>query len=497
MVLRPEGICFRPESGGVSLRHGRFLPASGVRAHTRAGDGAAARRFVAGTGIRAGVREKGPGLLLRNFPCGSSIAGHHMHTMTGWRNGFYLAVFLPVQAVFTVTVFTVTVFSGQAPAREDVSRLQEIEQELESRSLQERRFLEEARRREDEIAAIRKNVVETAGALQEMERKVSALEDSVADLERRRQETLDMIGQQAGTLSRVLGAIQSLEISGPPSIFIAPADAAKAARAAMLMTDAVAVLEKRTLALRETAGRLSRLGTALEGERAALVEAAGELAARRDVLDGLLAGKEKERKAAAGQAATARREVAMLAAEATSIRDLLRRLSRLTRYAEPRLKPRYAPSARPAMLPRLKHFPGKEFSPAGKFADAAGALPSPVSGRLTGRFGESRPEGGKFEGIRLATRDHAVVTAPFEGRVVFAMDWEPVGNMIVLDPGDGYHVVFKGVGRIMVEENQYMTAGEPVARMSGSDPALDLEIRKNGEPVNPSLWLLQDGVKGW
>ena len=85
-------------------------------------------------------------------------------------------------------------------------------------------------------------------------------------------------------------------------------------------------------------------------------------------------------------------------------------------------------------------------------------------------------------------RDQAIVTSPFEGIVKFAQSWPDVGNLILLDVGDGYHILFLGVGRFLVEENQRITAGEPVAEMS-SGGALDFEVRKNGEPVNPALWL--------
>jgi len=61
--------------------------------------------------------------------------------------------------------------------------------------------------------------------------------------------------------------------------------------------------------------------------------------------------------------------------------------------------------------------------------------------------------------------------------------------MIVLDVGEGYHILFIGVGRILVQEHQRITAGEPMAEMADGGASLDLEIRKNGEPVNPALWL--------
>ncbi|MCB2096877.1 MAG: peptidoglycan DD-metalloendopeptidase family protein, partial [Parvularculaceae bacterium] len=132
------------------------------------------------------------------------------------------------------------------------------------------------------------------------------------------------------------------------------------------------------------------------------------------------------------------------------------------------------------------------FRQARAFAAAKGALSSPVAGNVIGRFGAARPEGGKFEGVRFATADRAIVTAPFEGQVAFARTWNPIGNLLVLDVGGGYHILLMGVGGFLVEEGQSVKAGEPVAAMNGTDSSLDLEIRKNGEPVNPSLWLSEN-----
>jgi septal ring factor EnvC (AmiA/AmiB activator) len=108
---------------------------------------------------------------------------------------------------------------------------------------------------------------------------------------------------------------------------------------------------------------------------------------------------------------------------------------------------------------------------------------------VIGSFGAPRANGKPYEGLRYQTNDGAVVTAPFEGAVAVARAWAPVGNLIVLDVGGGYHIVFLGVGAFLVEEGQSVKAGEPLAAMAGDGSVLDLEIRKGGAPVNPLLWL--------
>lgn len=390
--------------------------------------------------------------------------------------------------------------AGQAAAQSETRELLEVEERLKDQAEEERRLREEAQAREKEIASLRHNLIETAHALQEAERKITALEASIDDLEAEKSEAETALSVESGNLSDVLAALQSLEMSRPPALLVTPDDANEAARAAMLLSDAAPALEERASALRAAIDRLASLSAALDRDKSALLEANEELAARRDVLTELTAQKEEERDVAERLAAAAQRETARLAARATSLRDLLRRLERLAHSVTPRLKPPPpAPEtpalASPASPPSIKREAPAPYVAARRFADAKGALRPPVAGRLTGQFGRVRPEGGRFEGVRFVARDQAIVTAPFEGRIVFAMGWEPVGNMIVLDVGGGYHIVFKGVGAIMVEESQRIAAGEPIAQMTNGGASLDLEIRRNGEPVNPALWLSRKTVE--
>ena len=76
---------------------------------------------------------------------------------------------------------------------------------------------------------------------------------------------------------------------------------------------------------------------------------------------------------------------------------------------------------------------------------------------------------------------------------------------MILDAGDDYHVVLAGMDRIDVESGQFVSAGEPVAAMGArriasvnmadfgaSGPALYVEFRKAGKPVDPSEWWIDE-----
>ena len=82
-----------------------------------------------------------------------------------------------------------------------------------------------------------------------------------------------------------------------------------------------------------------------------------------------------------------------------------------------------------------------------------------------------------------------------EGRVMMASPWRLTGHLIVLDVGEDYLILLYGRMNILVEEGQKVTAGEPVASMAAGATELDLDVRKNGEPVNPTLWLSTNSVQ--
>jgi septal ring factor EnvC (AmiA/AmiB activator) len=368
--------------------------------------------------------------------------------------------------------------------------LADVERRLKERRSEETRLRDEARAREKEAAALRRQMIEAADALQTAERRIAEINRETARLEAEEKALSASLAAQQAALGDALAALQSIERARPPALLVSPEDAAHAARTAMLLADVTPQIEARAAALKETLTRRSKVRAALDRERSDFEKTNEEIARRRALLADLLEQKQREKRTAERLAKAAQSETAALAARAESLRDVLSRLEKLARVVAPRLKPSPERLAAPRRPDPPEAAPRRQpFQPAKAFAAARGALKAPVAGNVIGRFGAPRPEGGKFDGVRYASSAGAIVTAPFEGNVSFARAWGPVGNLIVLDVGGGYHILLLGVGAFLVEEGQTVKAGEPVAAMSGAGAALDLEIRKNGDPVNPSLWL--------
>src|SRR5690606_14684105 len=104
-------------------------------------------------------------------------------------------------------------------------------------------------------------------------------------------------------------------------------------------------------------------------------------------------------------------------------------------------------------------------------------------------------------GDTVATQSDAIVTAPADGNILYAGPFRSYGQLLILNVGDGYHVVLAGMSRINVAPGQTVLAGEPIGAMGDAKVAsaaesivgtdsreLYIEFRKDGKPVDPAPW---------
>jgi septal ring factor EnvC (AmiA/AmiB activator) len=141
--------------------------------------------------------------------------------------------------------------------------------------------------------------------------------------------------------------------------------------------------------------------------------------------------------------------------------------------------------------------PGR-IKPAIPFSDARGKLPLPAQGRRALTFGERTQFGGQSKGMVIETRPSAQVTSPCDGWVVYAGEFRSYGQLLIINAGDGYHVLLAGLSQIDVQPGQFVLTAEPVGTMSGGQknsssapvggPVLYVELRKDGRPIDPDPW---------
>lgn len=384
-----------------------------------------------------------------------------------------------------------------------------------------------------EAEELRRKLIGTAARVQSFEADVSDSEARLqgltgaeavlaAQLEKRRDEMADL-----------LAALSRLDRHPPPALAVRPDDALSSIRSALLLGTIVPELQTEARDLRDRLEQLAALRADILQERQTLGETRKSLDAERQELQALL-DRQMALHARLDQEAKAEQErVAALSRQATDISDLIARLeanaaSRLpaarpdpVRPApppaeEPRPAARQEPAAEPQEFAMLRPPASAPAMPSSRrFSDARGIIRPPVSGAIVRTYGSEAPSGGKTQGITISTRPDAQIVAPFDGRIAYAGSFRQYGQLLIISVGEGYHILLAGMNRIDCVVGQNVLAGEPIGTMgttpagrdmtsernpdgrgaTGAGPALYIEFRKDGNPVDPRPWLLMSDEK--
>lgn len=129
------------------------------------------------------------------------------------------------------------------------------------------------------------------------------------------------------------------------------------------------------------------------------------------------------------------------------------------------------------------------------FGSRKGRLSWPIEGPIRRQFGEARADGRmRWQGIVVDAEAGRQVGAVYYGRVVFA-DWlAGFGQLVIVDHLDGYMSLYGYNRRLLRTAGDWVVPGDPVATVGTSGgqsrSGLYFEIRKNGEPIEPTGWLI-------
>ncbi|MCW0373028.1 Murein hydrolase activator EnvC [Xanthomonas sacchari] len=122
-----------------------------------------------------------------------------------------------------------------------------------------------------------------------------------------------------------------------------------------------------------------------------------------------------------------------------------------------------------------------------------GGLGWPLSGDLIARYGGRLPDGRTSSGVLIAAPAGSTVTAVADGTVVFS-DWMTgYGMILIVDHGNGYMSLYAHNDTLLRDAGAKVKRGDAVAKVGNSGgqgrPALYFELRRNGQPVDPASWL--------
>ena len=373
-------------------------------------------------------------------------------------------------------------------------KLRAINQQLEHARQQEQAIAGRLTALESEAAAVSRRLAETAARIQSREAMVTAGEDVLQQIEAEEQDLLASLGQRQEALGELLAGLQRLEANPPPPFVTRPDDALSALRGAMLFGAIVPAIKAETDALAGQLARIENLRAARVNQQRGLAQHLDRLAAARAELHDLHDRKLALMDEARGRLEAERQRTHELAARATSLQQLLSSLTeaRLLAEKEQRSAAEEEERRRLAVLnqPRVA------------FTTMRGQIEYPAQGQRVREFGEADGFGSHSRGLYIATRRMAQVTAPADGEIEFAGEFRSYGQLLILNVGEGYHVLLAGLGMITAEAGQALRAGEPVGsmgeapargtligdRLDDPSPILYIEFRKDGSAIDPSAW---------
>ena len=95
------------------------------------------------------------------------------------------------------------------------------------------------------------------------------------------------------------------------------------------------------------------------------------------------------------------------------------------------------------------------------------------------------------KGILLFLKEDSILKAPNEALVVYADNFKGFGNMVILDLGNNFHLIFSGLSNILCKTGDWVQKGVILGDINKNLSAntLYMEVRFKGKTINPSKWL--------
>ena len=451
-----------------------------------------------------------------------------------------------ILAALIAAPIILSTFLSAASAQEapDPTKLKALEKQLEQTEAERNRLQSQAATSARALNAIRGDMIATAKEIQDQEHSLTLLEARIAELETDADRLTKTLGRRDAQMVEVLLALERLALRPSDALTLTPLAPSDAVRSAILLRAALPSIKQSSASLQGELKDLYRVRGEIIERKEQAVAGAAALLQKHSRLDALVREKADKHDILLARGEDASQRMTKIAREADDLRVLFAKLAeekvrredeerklaaqraeerekqRKLAAAEAKSKPSTggetivlkAPpgvekpdSEKPVPEKRLAALPptaqptpqatlGDEESVTRSFAKARGTMPFPVAGSLTGKYGAAAQTSGDAgllsKGITITARAGAQVVAPFDGIVAFAGPFRGYGQLLIIEHSEGYHTLLAGMGHIDAAVGQRVLAGEPVGVMENEGaPALYVELRRDGQPINPLPWL--------
>jgi septal ring factor EnvC (AmiA/AmiB activator) len=347
-------------------------------------------------------------------------------------------------------------------------------------------------------AALAQRRVEAAAKLRAIEAKVDETAQSLTQAAAAQKAAEDEVQDRAADLTAMLPVALRLSMYPSETLLASPVPPEKALEGIMATKGLSAEVARQVADLRAQQAAAAKLKMVVSQQEAALAAERARQAQAATNLDRQLGQAQDQAQAAQDEAGEAAQAAAVLAAKTDDLRSAIAAMDQAERDAAARAavlaanankqhKQQLADTARARQVALAR--------PAGPGLTGNEPKATLVAGRLVRAFGAPSDDG-PSTGITFSAAPAAFVASPCLGRVGFAAPFRSYGKMMIIECGGGYDFVLAGLDRLDVPVGRSVRAGEPLGRMADYDatkaadrPGLYVELRKNGQPVNPMPYL--------
>lgn len=342
----------------------------------------------------------------------------------------------------------------------------------------------EATRANEAVEKTAREAAALAARIQQSEAAIAASEARLRIVTRERAIQRQRLARMQRPLVRLTAALQKLSRRPMALSVLRPGSLQDLVYMRAVLAAAIPQVERRTASLRAEIAKnrqLAQRATALIDRRRA--DEAG-LEVRRKQLAALETRQRLAQRQASGTAAREAERALALGEQARDLDTLIGQLDEIGNLRQ-RLAALPGPIMRPPR-PAESEVMNSPSAPAVEGVDRPpGAYQLPVAGRTIAGFGAIRGGGTQSVGITLAPRASAQIIAPAGGRVAFAGRYRGYGRIVIIEHGGGWTSLVTGLGRVDVQVGQQLVSGSPLGIAAARNPAVTLELRRAGEPVNP------------
>ena len=127
------------------------------------------------------------------------------------------------------------------------------------------------------------------------------------------------------------------------------------------------------------------------------------------------------------------------------------------------------------------------------FQSLKGNLSWPIKGKLINNFGSKRSGSMRWNGWLIKANKGTSIKTVHEGRVVFSDYLRGFGLMLILDHGDGFMTLYGHNQELLKDTGEWVNPKDEIAKAGNTggltESALYFEVRHQGQPKNPKIWL--------